>query len=174
MEEILGKQNKETKCYIMSAVLFFKGFNQIDDMTEVYGKMLLGVLGLSKEDVERFPMPDYSQIVSHLKPISDSEVRRWIIRNTYSPVLKSRKTEALQAFSTFCSDLNWDANEIKETTELVEELENLKPISSSVNSTRLGMDTSTGLNTSSKSGSGCLSVIALIIVSTALFAFSLL
>jgi hypothetical protein len=159
MQEILCKQSKETRCYIMSAVMFFEGFNQMNNMTEIRGEMLLDVLGLSKEDMERFPMPNYSQIVSHLKPISDSEVKHWVITNTYSPVLKSKRADALMAFRTFCADLRWDVNEIKKTTELTEELCQLKPVSvyDDVKST----------------SSGCLSVIALFIVSTALFALIL-
>ena len=60
----------------------------------------------------------------------------------------------------------WD--EIKESMELTEELEELKPIDSE--SMNMGasprMSSATGSNTSS----GCFSIIALIIVSTALFA----
>lgn len=153
MKETLCKQSKETRCYIMSAILFFEGFNQIDDMTEFRGKMRLDVLGLTKEDIESFPIPNYSQIVSHLKPISDPEVKHWVIINTYSPVLESRRADAVRAFRTFCTDLRWDANEIKEEMELTEDLLEMKPIDN-------GMSTS----------SGCLSVVALIVVSTILCA----
>ena len=45
--------------------------------------MLLDALGLTKADMEVFPMPEYSQIVEHIKPITDSEVRHWVITNTY-------------------------------------------------------------------------------------------
>ena len=176
MQEILGKQSKETRCYIMAAVMVFEGFKQIDAMTEIRGEMLLDVLGLIKEDMEKFPMPEYSQIVAHLSPISDPEVRHWVITNTYSPVLKSRKPEALYAFRNFCSDLKWDANEIKESTDLTEDLEGIKPVSSSVrkpidNGAR---NSASSYNTNSSSGSGCLSVAILLFVSTALFAFALM
>ena len=112
----------------MAAVMFFEGFKPMDAMTEIHGEMLLDVLGLTKADMESFPMPEYSQIVEHIKSITDSEVRHWIITNTYSPVLKSRRRDALNAFRNFCSDLKWD--EIKESMELTEELEELKPIDS--------------------------------------------
>lgn len=160
MKNILGKQSKETRCYIMSAILVFEGFKKLDDMTEIRGEMLLDVLGLTKADVESFPIPDYPQIVAHLKPISDSEVRDWIITNTYSPVLKSRRKDALNAFRNFCSDLSW-GTEVKESMELTEELLGLKPIDNGVKNLGMG----------SNAGSGCLSVIVLIIVSTALFFF---
>ena len=154
----------------MSALMFFEGFKQIDASTEMRGKMSLDVLGLTREDMERFPMPNYPQIVSHLKPISDSEVRHWIIRNTYSPVLKSRRKDALKAFRAFCSDLGWDANEIKETMKLNEEMLDLKPIDEGV----LSSNSSVNTGSVSNSGSGCLSVIALVIISTALLAFTLI
>lgn len=128
MKEILGKQSKETRCYIMAAVMVFEGFKPMDAMTEIHGEMLLDVLGLTKADMESFPMPEYSQIVEHIKSITDSEVRHWIITNTYSPVLKSRKQDALNAFRNFCSDLKWD--EIKESMKLTEKLDGLKPIDS--------------------------------------------
>lgn len=151
----------------MSIVMVFEGYNQINEMTELHGEMLLDVLDLSKEEIERFPMPkDFSQIVAHLKPISDPEVRHWIIRNSYSPVLKSRRRDALRDFRTFCSALEWDAKEIKKTMELTEELDGLKPIDGGVMSVNNG----SGSNT----GSGCLSVIALVIVSTLLCSFILL
>ena len=168
MKEILGKQSKETRCYIMAAVMVFEGFKQLDEMTEIHGEMLLDVLGLTKADVDRFPMPDYPQIVSHLKPISDTEVIHWIITNTYSPVLKSRRKDALTAFRNFCSDLNWDANLIKESTGLTEDIENLKPIDNGVRNASSRVSSNVGTSTSS----GCLSVIAIIIVTTALFAFT--
>ena len=170
MKEILGKQNKETRCYIMAAVMFFEGFKQLDDMTEIHGEMLLDVLGLTKTDMDRFPIPDYPQIVSHLKPISDTEVMHWIITNTYSPVLKSRRTDALNAFRNFCSDLEGDTNIIKESMELTEDLEDLKPIDNGIRSASSGMRSSVSTST----GSGCFSVIAIIIVSTALFAFTII
>jgi hypothetical protein len=166
MKEILGRQSKETRCYIMAALMVFEGFKQLDDLSEIHGEMFLDVLGLTKSDMNSFAMPDYSQIVSHLKPITDTEVMHWIITNTYSPVLKSRRIDAQNAFKNFCSDLKWD--EIKESMELTEELEELKPIDSE--SMNMGanprMSSATGSNTSS----GCFSIIALIIVSTALFA----
>lgn len=158
MKEILGKQSKETRCYIMAAIMVFEGFKQLDDMTEFYGEMLLDVLGLSKADMASFHVPDYSQIIEHLKPITDSEVRHWIITNTYSPVLKSRRKDAQNAFKKFCSDLKWD--EIKESMELTEELLGLLEPDNEIRSIGGG----------SKTSSGCLSVIALIIVNTVLFA----
>ena len=166
MQEILGQQSKETRCHMMAAVMVFEGFMQVDAMTEIRGEMLLDALGLTKADMESFPMPEYSQIVEHIKPITDSEVRHWVITNTYSPVLKSRRRDALNAFRNFCADLKWD--EIKESMELTEELEELKPIDDVGMSMGAGsrMNTTKGSSTSS----GCLSVIALIIVSTALFA----
>ena len=163
MKDILSKQSKETRCYIMSAILVFEGFKQLDAMTEIRGEMLLDVLGLTKADMDSFPIPEYSQIVTHLKPISDSEVRHWIITNTYSPVLKSRRKDALNAFKNFCSVLRWDA-EAKESMALTEELEGIKPIDNGVKNKRTG----------SSAGSGCLSVIALIIVSTAIVSFTLI
>lgn len=159
MKEILCKQSKETRCYIMSAVMFFEGFNQVNKMTEIRGEMLLDVLGLTREDIERFPLPDYSQIVSHLKAVSDPEVRSWVIRNTYSPVLKSKRADALKAFRMFCADVRWDANEIKEKMRSTEELYDMKPIDNGVKST---------------TNSGCLSIIVLIVISTVLFAFAII
>lgn len=160
----------------MSALLFFEGFHQMDDMTEMRVKMRLDVLGLTQEDMESFPKPDYSQIVSHLKSISDFEVRRWVINNTYSPVLKSNRIDALRAYRTFCSDLGWDANEIKECMDLIEDLEGIKPIEDSekrYSPTDTGVKSSGSIDTGVKnSSSGCLSIIALVIVSTALFAFA--
>lgn len=158
MKEILCKQSKETRCYIMAAIMFFEGFNQIDEMTDFRGKMLLDVLDLTKEDMERFPIPNYSQIISHLKLISDSEVRHWVIHNTYSPVLKSRRADALRTFRIFCADLRWDINAIKKDIELVEELAGIKPFDNGVERT----------------GSGCLSIIVLVVVSTMLFVFALI
>lgn len=158
MKETLCKQSKETRCYIMAAVMFFEGFNQINEMTEIRGEMLLDVLGLSKEDMERLSIPNYSQIVSHLKPISDSEVKHWVITNTYSPVLKSKRADAVRAFRTFCADLRWDVYEIKKTMKLAEELLELKPVSV--------------YDGEKSSSSGCLSVVALIIASTVLCAFA--
>ncbi len=165
MKETLSKQSKETRCYIMSAILVFQGFNKIDAMTEIKGEMTLDVLGLTKEDIKSFPVPDYSQIVSHLRPISDPEVRHWVITNTYSPVLKSRKVEAQNAFYNFCSDLGWDSKEIKETMELTEELDGLKPIKPSG-----GAGNNGGYTPPKNSNSGCASMIALIIISSLLFA----
>ena len=158
MKEILSKQSKETRCYIMAAVMVFEGYKGIDELTEIGGEMKLDVLGLTKEDIERFPMPkNFAQIVAHLKPISDSEVRHWVICNTYAPVLKSRRRDALRDFRAFCVALGWDAKEIKEEMELTENLFEMKPIDN-------GMST----------GSGCLSVVALIIVSTLLCAVALI
>ncbi len=159
MKEILGKQSKETRCYIMASIMVFEGFKQLDAMSEIDGEMLLDVLGLSKADMDSFPMPEYSQIVEHIKPINDSEVRHWIITNTYSPVLRSRRQDALNAFRNFCADLGWD--EIRESMELTEELEELKPIDNEKKNSGVSSNTS----------SGCLSVFALIIAFTALFAF---
>ena len=166
MKEILGKQSKETRCYIMAAIMVFEGFKPMDAMTEIHGEMLFDVLGLTKADMEGFPMPEYSQIVEHIKPITDSEVRHWVITNTYSPVLRSRRRDALNAFRNFCSDLKWD--EIKESMDLTQELEELKPI----DNVGMNMGASSRMNSNMRpsSSSGCLSVIVLIIVSTALFA----
>lgn len=174
MKEVLGKQSKETRCYIMAAVMVFEGFKQLDAMSEIRAEMLLDALSLTKEDMEKFPISEYHQIVAHLSPISDPEVRHWVITNTYSPVLKSRKPEALNAFRNFCSDLKWDANEIKETTDLSEELEGIRPVDCGV---RRPIDNETrtaSYNTNNSSNSGCLSVAVLLIVSTALFAFALM
>ena len=63
MKEILGKQSKETRCYIMAAIMVFEGFKPMDAMTEIRGEMLFDVLGLTKADMEGFPMPAYSPIV---------------------------------------------------------------------------------------------------------------
>lgn len=157
MKDILSKQSKDTRCHILSAVTLFDAFYKRDGMTRIHDEMLLDVLSLTKADKESFPKTSYSQIVSNLKTISDPEVRHWVITNTYAPVLRSRRADALKKFRTFCSDLGWDANEIKESMELTEELEELKPIDIGVKS----------------SGSGCLSIIAFIVVCTALFAFAL-
>lgn len=158
MKEILCKQSKETRCYIMAAVLVFEGYKGVDDMTEIDGKMKLDVLGLSREDIESFPMPkSFAQIVAHLRPISDSEVRHWVICNTYVPVLKSRRIDALRDYRKFCAALGWDAKEIKEEMELTEDLFEIKPIDNDIKS----------------SGSGCLSLIAMIIASTALLVFAM-
>lgn len=163
MKEILCKQSKETRCYIMAAVMVFEGYKGIDDMTEIDGEMKLNVLGLSKEEIERFPMPkNFSQIVAHLKPISDSEVRHWVICNTYAPVLQSRRRDALRDFRLFCTALGWNASEIKEEMELTEELFDIKPIDNG------------GAGKGSMSCSGCLSVIVLVIICTTLMAFSVL
>lgn len=158
MKERLSKLNKETRCFIMSAILFFKGFNQVDQMAEIDLKMDLNTLGLSKEDIVNFPMPDYSQIVSNLKNISDPEVRHFILSNTYLPVLRSQKTDAFKAFKIFCSDLRWSSKEIRESMELTEQISDLKPINNYTNNSR----------------PGCLSVVVLVIISTTLLAFTLL
>lgn len=164
MKEILCKESKETRCFIMAAVMVFEGYNGIDETTEVHGKMTLDLLGLTKEEIERFPMPkNFAQIVAHLRPISDSEVRHWVICNTYAPVLKSRRRDALRDFRSFCAALGWDAKEIKEEMELTEEIFDIKPIDDGMSS---------GIGT--RPGSGCLSVITLVIVSITFLAFSLL
>ena len=160
MKEILCKQSKETRCYIMAAIMVFEGYKGVDSMTEIYGKMKLDTLGLSREEIEKFPMPkNFAQIVAHLRPITDSEVRHWVICNTYAPVLQSRRRDALEDFRLFCTALGWDMKEIKEEMELTEELFEIKPIDYCVKSS---------------TGSGCLSAVALIIVSTMLFVFALL
>ena len=152
----------------MSAIMVFEGFQPINPMTEIHGEMLLDVLGLTKLDIESFPMPDYSQIIDHLKPISDLEVKQWIITNTYSPVLKSRRTDALEAYRAFCSDLKWDTDLIKETMRLTEDIAGMKPIDNGVWSTGSRI----GTRSTTSTGSGCLSIIILFIVSTALFVFT--
>lgn len=162
MKEVLCKLNKETRCYIMSAIMVFEGYNQLDDMTGVVVEMKSDVLGLTKEDIAKFPMPTYPQIVSCLKPILDSEVRHWIIMNTYHPVLKCRRADALRAFRAFCSDLGWD--DIKDSVNLAEELFDLKPIDNDAKSTYT--KSPSHIDTT---GPGCLSGIVLIIVSTLLF-----
>ena len=169
MKEILCKQSKETRCYIMAAKIFFEGFDKIDYMTDIRGEMSLDVLGLTTDDMERFPIPDYSQLVSHLSPISDPEVRHWIITNTYSPVLKCQRADALRTFRRFCSDLRWDSNEIKESLKLTEELDGIKPIRIDNNS--FGNVQSSIGNSTNGSSSGCLSVFVLIIVSTLLCSY---
>ena len=134
-------------------------------MTEINSEVCLDVLGLTKEDMQSIPMPDYPQIVSHLKHISDPNVRHWVITNTYAPVLKSRKAEAMNAFKNFCSDLEWDSNEIKESMESTEVLYEVKPIESGSSSTDYEGNASGG------SGSGCLFVVALFIISTLFCSF---
>ena len=141
----------------MASIMVFEGFKQLDAMSEIHGEMLLDVLGLSKADMDSFPIPEYSQIVKHIRPITDSEVRHWIITNTYSPVLRSRRKDAQNAFRNFCSDLGW--SEIRESMELTEELEGLKPLDNGK------MSSGGGSNTSS----GCLSVIVLFTAGAALF-----
>ncbi|MCQ2270864.1 MAG: hypothetical protein MJZ52_06540 [Bacteroidales bacterium] len=121
MQEILYEQSKETRCFIMSAIMTFEGFNQMDELTEIRGKVKLDDLNLTTDDMENFPMPNFTQIVSHLKDISNSEVQHWIITNTYSPVLESQRKDALCLFRMFCMDLNWDINEILKTMKLTEE-----------------------------------------------------
>ena len=165
MQDILCRQSKETRCHIMAATLFFERFNQEDLMSEINEEVCLDVLGLTKEDMQGFPMPDYPQIVSHLKQISDPNVRHWVITNTYGPVLKSKKAEAVYAFKDFCSDLEWDPNEIKESMESTEVLYEIKPIE------RDSISTDTADNTSGGTGSGCLFVVALFIISTLLYSF---
>lgn len=178
MKEILCNLSKETRCFIMSAILFFEGFKKIYESSEIHGIMLLDVLGLTKEDMEDFHMPDYSQLVSNLKTISDPEIRHWIITNTYSPVLQSQSIDALKTFKNFCSDLNWDAKEIRETMDLTEELEDLKPIDIGAKMTepRITSSSSTNLNSGSRSssGSGCLVIFGLIIISTAIISIALI
>ena len=161
MQEILCKQSKETRCYMMAAKMFFEGYNGIDETTEYRGQMALDVLGLTKEDIEMFPVPTYDQLVAHLKTISDHEVRHWVICNTYSPVLKSRRKDALGCFKMFCLDLMWDINEIKETMQQTEEICELNPIESNI------------MSIGNKTGSGCFSVIAFIIICTSLLAFTI-
>ena len=164
MKEILSKQSKETRCYIMAAIMVFQGYEGVDEMTEIFGEMKLDVLSLSKEDLERFPIPqNISQIVNHLKLISDPEVRDYVITNTYSPVLKSRRRDALSNYRAFCRSLGWPVKEIKESMEMTEEIYNMKPVDN-------GIDGVLGPN----QRSGCLSVIALVILSTILLAFSTL
>lgn len=132
MKDVLCKESKELRCYILSAILFFEGFRQMDDMTSIHGKMILDVLGLTQDEVERFPTPKYSQILLHLRPISNQEVRQWIIDAVYAPVLKSRRIDAQKAFESFCYDLKWDINEIKDCMKTTEDLFELKPINSSI------------------------------------------
>lgn len=156
MRDSFCELSKETKCYIMAAIMVFEGYKGIDEFTEISGQLSLDVLGLSREELEQFPMPTYPQILAHLMPISDPEIRDWVITNTYSPVLKSRRKDALNDFKRFCLDLNWDVKQIKETMELVEEIENLKPIDNGASS------------------SGCFSVLALALVCTALLAFAII
>ena len=157
MTEIFCKQSKETRCYIMAAVLVFEGYKEIDELTEIKGQMALDVLGLSREEIEQFPMPTYSQLVAHLMPISDYEIRHWVIANTYSPVLRSRRKDALNDFKRFCLDLKWDIKEIKDEMECIEELENLKPI-----------------DKGDSSSSGCFTILILVLVCTVLFAFTII
>ena len=141
----------------MAAVMVFEGYKEIDELTEILGQLALDTLGLSREELEQFPMPTYSQLIAHLRPITNHEIRDWVITNTYSPVLKSRRKDALDDFKRFCLDLNWDVKEIKDTMELVEELGRLKPIDNGVSS-----------------NSGCLSVLILALVCTVLFAFTII
>lgn len=154
MKRILSKLSKETRSYILSALIYFDGFEELDDMTEFRGEMLLDVLNLTKSDVENFPMPNYTQIVAHIKNISDYEVRDWIITNAYSPVLKSRRNDALQTFFKFCSDLGWDTNEIKATMRTTEELWDLKPMNYNIRNVPANNDAT----------SGCFSTIALFFI----------
>ena len=139
--------------------MVFEGFNQIDSMTEIRGEMNLDALGLSKIDIVSFQMPDYSRVVSNLKSITDPEVRHYIISNTYLPVLRSHRKDAFRAFRQFCSDLGWDTKEIKESMEITESISDLKPINDVP-------------NVSSKAG--CLTVVAFVIVSTTLLAFTVI
>ncbi len=162
MKEILSKQSKETRCYIMAAVLVFEGYKGVDELTEVEGEMKLDVLSLTKEEMEKFPMPkDFSQIVAHLRPISDTDVRHWVITNTYSPVLQSQRKDALRDFRAFCVALGWNPKEIKEDMELLEDLLEIKPISSTE-----------GVRAVSKSG--CFPIIAMFVVFAMLLSFTML
>ena len=165
MQDILCRQSKETRCYIMAATLFFDRFNPTDAMAEINEELCLDVLGLTKEDMQSFPMSDYPQIASHLEHISDPNVRHWVITNTYAPVLKSGKAEAMNAFKKFCSDLGWDSNEIKESMESTEVLYELKPTESGSRSTGSAGNASGGTD------SGCLFVVALILLSSLLCSF---
>ena len=150
----------------MSAVLFFEGFGQAGGMMNSSCiELSLDVLGLTESDMERFPTPDYMQIISHLKDISDPEVRHWIISNTYVPVLRSRRVDAMKAFNTFCSDLGWNVNEIKENMELIEKICELKPVECNVGAMDCNLKSA---------GTGCFSVIVLIVIGIALSAFTLM
>lgn len=159
MNEQLSNLDKETRCYIMSAIMVFEGFNQIDSMTEIRGEMNLDALGLSKEDIVNFQMPEYSQVVSQLRNITDSEVRHYIISNTYLPVLRSQNKDAFRAFRQFCSDLGWDSKEVKESMDITESISDLKPIKDIPNNS---------------SKAGCLTVVVFVIVSTTLLAFTVI
>lgn len=158
MKQRLSALSKETRCYIMSAIMVFEGFNGVDAMTETQGEMSLDVLGLSKEDIMSFPMPEYSQIISHLKIINDPEVRHFILSNTYLPVLRSQKADAYRAFKQFCSDLKWSSSEVKESMELTEQISDIKPL----------------YNITGSSKSGCLTVIVFAILSSTLLAFTVI
>lgn len=163
MKRILSKLSKETRCYILSALMFFDGFEELDYTTEIIGEMHLDVLDLTKSDVENFAIPSYAQIVAHIKSISDYELRDWIITNTYSPVLKSRRNDALQTFFKFCSDLGWDANEIKDTMKTTEELWDLKPMNYNLRNVPANNDAT----------SGCFSTIAIFFICIAIITIAL-
>ena len=81
-------------------------------------------------------MPDYAQIVSHLKPISDSVVRNWVIMHTYASVLNFATFESLNMFEKFCLDLKWDPDEIEECMDFSEELSRIPPLRLSIAYTR--------------------------------------
>ena len=133
---ILCKQSKETRCYIISALMLFDGYHQIDEMINEGGQLYLDALGLTIEDVRKYPMPDYAQIVSHLKPISDSVVRNWVIMHTYASVLNFATFESLNMFEKFCLDLKWDPDEIEECMDFSEELSRIPPLRLSIAYTR--------------------------------------
>ena len=163
MKRILSKLSKETRCYILSALMIFDGFEELDYTTEIRGEMHLDILHLTKSDVENFAIPSYAQIVAHIKSISDHELRDWIITNTYSPVLKSRRNDALQTFLKFCSDLGWDAKEIKDTMKTTEELWDLKPMNYNFRNVPANNDAT----------SGCFSTIAIFFICIAIITIAL-
>lgn len=101
--------------------------------------------------------------MAHIKSISDYELRDWIITNTYSPVLKSRRNDAFQTFLKFCSDLGWDANEIKDTMKTTEELWDLKPMNYNFRNVPANNDAT----------SGCFSTIALFFICIAIITIAL-
>ena len=128
MKEIFINQDKETRCYIMAAIFFFKGYSEVDDYSVWRGEQNLDMLGLSKRDMDIFPIPNYNKLVTNLRNISDKDIQDYIISNTYDEVLLSKNREALQLFIVFCLDLKYNLKDVEESMQLMEELREIKPV----------------------------------------------
>lgn len=128
MKEIFINQDKETRCYIMAAIFFFQGYSEVDDYSVWRGDQNLDMLGLSKRDMEIFPIPNYNKLLTNLRNISDKEIQSFIVGRTYREVLVSGRKDALQHFQVFCIDLKWNIRDIEESMQVTEELYEIKPV----------------------------------------------